>query len=289
VRKTYAYLVDCCQAQSKDDEAWQACEEGLRLFPEDVELRFMQAGLLQRRGRHQEAARLYRDLLRTNGDGYLSSRNRGITGSLARQNLALACGDANDLPAAEAEWRALIQEMPAYKPAWRGLADVLLRQQKFDDVSAVARQVNGERGLRGLGLLFEAQIAAARGERDAARERFARAVAEAPDDVDIRESQCRFLFEQGDPAEAEQALRELLHLSPENPSALHNLAAILLQRGECQAAIEAARESLRHRPDAPQTRSLLSAALIQAEKLLAAGVVTESWTNAGSERSPFPK
>src|SRR4029077_1448400 len=86
------------------------------------------------------------------------------------------------------------------------------------------------------------------GPRPTARERFAGAVAEAPQDVDMHESQCRFLFEQGEPAEAEQALRELLHLSPENPSALHNLAAILLQRGECHAAIQAAKESLRYRP-----------------------------------------
>jgi glycosyltransferase involved in cell wall biosynthesis len=48
VRKTYAYLVDCCRKLERIDEAWQVCHTALDLFPEDVEFPFPGGGIIAR-------------------------------------------------------------------------------------------------------------------------------------------------------------------------------------------------------------------------------------------------
>jgi len=141
LRKTYAYLVDCCQAQGQDDVAWQACREGLRLFAEDIELRFLQATLLHRQGKLAEAARVYQGLFADGSQDYLSSRNRGISGFVARQNLAVLYGDLGDWPHAEAQWRHIVHDMPGYRTAWQGLAETLLRQEKRAEAEQALRRL----------------------------------------------------------------------------------------------------------------------------------------------------
>ena len=71
LRKTYAFLVDCGQKRGRIDEAWQTCQEGLGLFPEDVELRFLAAGLLHQRGKLAEAAQVYKSLLEASSPAIL--------------------------------------------------------------------------------------------------------------------------------------------------------------------------------------------------------------------------
>src|SRR5262249_687858 len=267
LRKAYAYLVDCCQAQGKDQDAWQACEEGVRLFPEDTELRFMKAGLLHRRGRTQEATQVYASLLQANGKEYLSSCNRGITGFVARQNMAVAYADAGDLARAEEQWRLVVQEMPRYKPGWQGLADALLRQQKLQELPSIVKTLLAEATLRSLGVVLEARLSEAQGDCQGARSKFEQAVTEFANDPDVLESQCRFLFERGQPEEAERALRALLLLNPRNPSALHNLGTVLQRLGKLAEAIETLQQSLLYRPESSATALQLGYALLEAGRL----------------------
>ncbi len=130
LRKAYAYLVSCHDKLGQVEAAWGACEDGLRQFPEDAELRFWKGNLLFARRRLAEAARAYTELLDMPRAQHFKSVVEGITGHLARHNLALVYMDIGDLRAAEEQWRRIVQDRPGYRPGWEGLAEVLRRQGK---------------------------------------------------------------------------------------------------------------------------------------------------------------
>jgi 2-polyprenyl-3-methyl-5-hydroxy-6-metoxy-1,4-benzoquinol methylase len=89
------------------------------------------------------------------------------------------------------------------------------------------------------------------------------AVDNYPDHPEAREAWCRFLFEHGEPAEAEAALRDKLRRQPEDAAAHHNLGTLNLRLGRYPAAAECYRQSLRYRPHHPATCAQLGFALQQ--------------------------
>jgi tetratricopeptide (TPR) repeat protein len=70
-----------------------------------------------------------------------------------------------------------------------------------------------------------------------------------PEDAEARQARCRFLFECGDPEEAEQALREQVRREHEDATAYHNLGTVSFRLGRYEAAADRYRQSLRYRPD----------------------------------------
>jgi GT2 family glycosyltransferase/tetratricopeptide (TPR) repeat protein/2-polyprenyl-3-methyl-5-hydroxy-6-metoxy-1,4-benzoquinol methylase len=276
LRKAYALLVYCQARLGQREAAGATCEQGLRLFPEDEELRFRRGILLHEAGHLEESVRAYQGLLEgRRGERHFSSVDRAICGYKARQNLALVYADLGDLGAAEAEWRQVVAEVPQYRPGWRGLGDVLLRQGKADEAEGLAERLLGESRLRVEGLMLQGRAAAARGDFAGARKSFQEAVTLSPQDPEARQAQCRFLFEHGDPGEAAEALRELVRLEPGDPAALHNLGTACRRLGRHAEAADAYRQSLRLRPDAPGTLLHLGYALRDSGQAQEAGEAFE--------------
>jgi tetratricopeptide (TPR) repeat protein len=261
LRKAYAYVVSCHERLGQAEAAWQACQEGLRRFPLDDELRFRRGVLLHGRGRLEEAARAYLDLLGAREEPHFSSVVTGLAGHLARHNLALVYRDLGDLGREEEQWRRVVEERPGYRPGWRGLGDVLVRRGKAAEARAVAERLLGDGRLRGEGRVLLGALAATRGDYEAARGELERGAAECPEDPAPLEALCQLLFEHGAPADAEGALRELVRRVPGHASALHNLGTVCLRLRRPQAAVEAYRQSLQHRPDAVETHLHLGHAL----------------------------
>jgi GT2 family glycosyltransferase len=124
VRKAYAYLA-CCHLELGDwQRAWEACDRGLRIFPRDVELRFRRAGLLHARGRFEEAATAYLDVLQHQEEPHYTSVNAGIRGHLARHNLALVYQDLGNVLRAAQQWQTILAERPSYAPAHQALQEL---------------------------------------------------------------------------------------------------------------------------------------------------------------------
>jgi GT2 family glycosyltransferase/spore maturation protein CgeB/tetratricopeptide (TPR) repeat protein/protein-L-isoaspartate O-methyltransferase len=261
VRKTYAYLVDCCRKLDRIDEAWQVCQSALKLFAEDVELRFLAAGLLHDQKKFAEAAQVYLKLIGQDGEQHLSSRNLGLTGFVARQNLAAVYLDMSDLAAAEEQLRRVIGERPAYRPALESLGEAFIRQGKHVEARALAERLSADGILRPLGLLLQGREAQARGDLPMAHAAFVRGVVENPQDPEMHENLCRFLFEKGQSNEAEMAIRTLLQLQPANASALANLGLVLQRMHRHQEAALAFQESLRYRANHVSTLRQLAYAL----------------------------
>jgi tetratricopeptide (TPR) repeat protein len=276
LRKAYAYLVCCHDKLGQKDAAWQACLEGLGKFPLDDELRFRRGALLQGRGQLKEAAQAYLELLGTREEAHFGSVVDGIAGHLARHNLALVYRDLGDLAGEEQQWRLAVGEKPHYRPGWRGLGDVLVRRGDLDGALAVAEQLMGNGHLRGEGRLIRSAVSSARGDHRAAREELEQALAERPGDTDLLEALCRLLFERGDPAEAERALRELARRCPDNASAQHNLGLVCLRLRRPEEATQAFQEALRLRPDAAHTHLHLGQALKEAGRLAEACAAWEA-------------
>jgi tetratricopeptide (TPR) repeat protein len=273
LRKAYALLVSCHQQAGDPQAAWAACQEGLRRTPADPELRFRAAILLHEGGRLHEAARTYEGLLAAPPERHFSSIDQGITGYKARQNLAIVYQDLGDWRRATEQWRRVVADKPGYRVGWRGLVEALLRQGEHHEAEALLEQLSDGRSLRSEKWLLQGQVAAARGDLDAARSAFEQAVEHDGEDEAAWQTLCHFLFDHGRPEEAEQALKELLRRQPTDASAHHNLGTVYLRLGRPHAAIEAYRYSLRLRPHAAATAQLLEVALRQA------GLRSEAFAN----------
>src|SRR5262249_34852855 len=128
LRKAYALLVHSQRQLGRVEESWQSCQRALEQFPEDVELLFRKATLLQDRGQLREAITAYETVLSARSQRYFSSVVQGLQGYLTRHNLAIVFEELGDLRRAEEQWRLALEEMPRYRLAWRGLAEVLMRQ-----------------------------------------------------------------------------------------------------------------------------------------------------------------
>jgi O-antigen biosynthesis protein len=261
VRKAFAYVVSCHQSLDQHDRAMAACEEGIRRFPLDAELRFRRGILLHHQGKLREAIAAYHDVLDRREPPHFSSVVAGIQGHLARHNLALVYEEVGELTRAEEQWRLILAERSDYRPGWRWLGGLLLRQRNLDEATGMAVKLIGDERLRPEGLLLRGRIAATRGKMSAAREDWDLVVSAYPSDRDAVGEVSRLLFEQAGPAAARGALEALTRLVPEDASAHHNLGAAYLQADDPGRAVAACRESLRHRPNSPATLELLNLAL----------------------------
>jgi tetratricopeptide (TPR) repeat protein len=264
VRKTYALLVLCHQEAGQLREAWDACQEGLAKAGDDRELQFRKGSLLHALGRLPEAAQAYLDLLGAPRRRYFQSVVEGIDGYMARHNLALVYEDMGRLAEAEQQWRQVVGEKPAYKLGWKGLCNVLCRQDRCQEALTLAEEIRRKPGMRSLAAILKSQALVQLKRKDEARRELQLAIAEYPRDVELAEALCHLLFENQNPAEAEKALEQLIHLCPDHAAGYHNLGTVRLSRGKVQGAIEAYQKSLVLRPAASGTWVQLGHSLLAA-------------------------
>jgi GT2 family glycosyltransferase/predicted Zn-dependent protease/2-polyprenyl-3-methyl-5-hydroxy-6-metoxy-1,4-benzoquinol methylase len=266
VRKAYSFLVRGHQSLGQNDAAWQACLEGLRMFPLDDELRFRKATLLLERGFLNEAEQAFHHLLEVREEVHLGSVVDGIAGHLARHNLAAVYRAMNEPAKEEEQWRRILQEKPQHRAGWCFLGDCLLRQNKHDEAKALADRLLAN-GLASEGRMLQSTLAAARQDYQDARQQLEQGIADCPDDVDLWQALAHLLIERNDVSAAERALRELVRRAPTDASAHHNLGTIYLRLRRPNDAVEAFRQSLQFRPHAPHTHLNLGYALKEAGRL----------------------
>lgn len=257
VRKTFALLVNALGELGESNEAWEACQQGRSLFPDDLELLFREAMLHHDAGRLDEAALAYERILLANPERHFTSVDRGIASFKTRYNLGVVFRDAGQLGRAEAQWRQVLTEVPNYRPAWNALFDLLLGQRRLTSAELVMEQMAELQECRCDAMLHQAELLTIAGNLSRARGVIENALHAYPASLDALHLKCRFLFEHGSSEEAEESLVEVNRRTPDDAAVLHNLGVVQAQSGKNSQALESLRESLRLRPDSQPTQAQL--------------------------------
>ena len=252
LRKAYALLVASHRALNQVDKTWDVCQEGLKLFPHDPELRFHEAMCHQAAQRWSAAEKSYRAALANDDKEHFSSIDRGIVGFKARQNLAEIYAQQGAHARAEIEWRAITRSEPHYRDGWRGLAECLLVQRRGNEAIVMLNGLPVGIAARVTGLLIRATVADTHNMHQEARLHLAEAERCANEDADVLQALAQHLFFHGALDEAESAVKALLKVQPNDPSAWQNLGTIHFRAGNFARC-------RRHVHHAPQASSFPSA------------------------------
>lgn len=266
VRKAYALLVGSCMQANRIDEAWQACANGRALFPKDPELLFREGMIHHHLGRLHQAARAYLAALSNDDDRHFTSIDPDIVGNKARHNLARVYEDMEDYPKALQLWQQIVSEVPGYRLGWRGIGEIYLKQERWDEASSLAERLLHDPmlhspALRAEGALLAANISIAIGQPGQACQLLDEALAHHPADIDLLRSLSKVVFEQKAPDEALPVLKHLASADPKDASAHHNLGTIYLRLDRYDESIQAFEQSLRLRPKSTMTSLYLGHAL----------------------------
>ncbi len=228
-RKVHVLLAQCHRRLNQPEEALHVCQAGRKQFPADPELLFVESELRTERGEHAEAEKCLRDLLQSQDAEYFTALDAGLRGYKGRHNLALSLSRQGKHQEAETQWQQVLQECPAFAPAWLALGEMYLTQKRGKDLDQAVTRLAA---LPGDGPI-QADLLRARAyveERkwEPARRMVKRAISRAPGALMPRVLLCQTLLREGkDWAAAERALRDVLALEPEHLEARHDLELLL--------------------------------------------------------------
>jgi glycosyltransferase involved in cell wall biosynthesis len=229
VRKLYALLSQSHRYLGEKELALAAALKGREFYPNDVELLFHEG--LSRRELHDNAGAEagWLKLLESRTSEHFASVDAGIAGYKARHNLAVLYQETGRHAEAEKQWRLALAEQPTFLPAKVGLGDVMIAQERWTELQSLARDVEGMDRVAAVSLRVRAYLA--RKEFAEARQVCEQAIVAEPRAIAPRRFLSHALLQEGrDWAAAEQALRAVLDLDPNDVEARNNLAVLLQQK-----------------------------------------------------------
>jgi tetratricopeptide (TPR) repeat protein/glycosyltransferase involved in cell wall biosynthesis len=246
-RKLYALLTQGHLELGQPREALAVCRAGKARCPDDAELLFMEGALLRELNEPAGAEACLRRLLEAGPATYFASLDTGLFGFKTRHQLALLYRGQGRWAEAEAEWQAAAADLPAFVPAWQGLAEIYLAQRRWDDLDQVTCRLGATAPPEAV--LLQARAHLLRGEAVAARALLEPAVAEAPQALRPRVLLAQVLLHEGtDPGATEQTLRAVVHLEPRQAEAWRDLALLLWRQGRRAEALAACQQGRVHCP-----------------------------------------
>jgi len=249
VRKAYALLVSALRQSHEPETAQKRCQDALTRFPQDLELNFLHALLLQETGELRQAAAVYDMLLKPQSSRHFSSLDAGLSSYKARQNLAVIWEELEEWDRALEQWEVIVRKWPLYRGGWRGLGEFLLRRGRLLELNSLLEVFPAENtALQVERQLLIAQQLILAGDVDEALSACDAAQKLEPDRLEALQRKCRILFEYGSPDAACAALQELTRRCPADPAAWHNLGALWLSQGAYQTAWDCLEVSHKLRP-----------------------------------------
>jgi tetratricopeptide (TPR) repeat protein len=246
-------------------DAFTVVEAGLLHYPQDTELHFRRGIVLHHLERREEAIEAYRAALKRDDTRHFASVDPGIAGFKARHNMAVIYTELKQHDRAELQWRLALEEVPTYRPAWRGLCESLIVQKKFVTCDGELERWKSASGNQSVHASWQAEQCLLRFELVKAQEKYELAnrlldemLAHRSDDPSVLRAASQFQFEKQDFTAAESSLTALTNLVPDDGAAWHNLGSVYAQQGHFNAAIRAFQVSLAVRPHCKVTLNQLS-------------------------------
>ncbi len=251
LRKLYHLLALTYRHLGRRDEALETCREGLKHFALDAELLCEEGLLLRDRGDLRGAERSWLALLGARRGQYFASEEVGLRGFRTRQLAAEIYRAQERWVEAEVQWRAALAERPDFEPAWLGLGELYVRQERWSDLEYLLEKLEAEGVASPKVGWLRARGQVQRREWALARRTLAGVVAQDREAVGPRVLLSQVLLQEGrDWAAAERALRDVLALDPNHAETRHNLEVLLRRLGRSAAApVGAGPEKARPRPD----------------------------------------
>ncbi len=226
VRKLYALICQCRRQLGQKDQALTACREGRTHYPEDAELLFLEGLVLRELGRRNEAEAALLRLLAGSEKPHFASVDIALRGYKARQNLAVLYQEEGRTTEAEAQWRAVVQERSDFLPAWLGLAELYLAEQRWPELEEVLGHLSSVEAA-----VLRARRCLASKDYQPAQQLLEEAIAREPRMLWPRVVLTHVLLQSGQWEPAEKALCDVLALDPDHAEAQRNLAILRQQRG----------------------------------------------------------
>jgi glycosyltransferase involved in cell wall biosynthesis len=232
LNKLYFLLAKAYCALGQKPQAVQACRQGRALFPDDMELLYQEGMLLFEAGELPAAEACLARLLQIPETGLFGAVDPELRGWKVRQALAAIYHDQRRLGEAEMQWRAVIQERPDHTSAWLGLADLLIAQNRWDEVTRIIRELETDphrnmdaRLLQGLSYLAQRDFNTSLQILEDTCTKYPQAVMPRVLLAEVQVQAGR------DMVAIEAALHRVLELAPHHPQTRARLEAIEQQRG----------------------------------------------------------
>lgn len=228
--KLYALLVRTHRDLGHVQEALAVCRAGRAREPADIELLFLEATMLRSQGDLAGAEARYRQLLESRAARSLSAVDLSLCGHKARHNLAGILRQQGRIAEAEVQWRSALTEQPDYGPACLSLGELYASQGRAADLESLAEHAARIPSLVVETAVLRALVWMMRRDFVTARQVLHEAIGRFPQALNLREALAQALLHEGrDWAAAEQALRDILAISPNHPQAQRDLAALQQQ------------------------------------------------------------
>jgi tetratricopeptide (TPR) repeat protein len=236
-------LVDFVATERSREQGEKLLRESIAREPDNYELRFGLAALLQRAGAITEASLVYQDIIKRN--------KLGARGLAARDRMA-ALEIGQNHPEQAGQWIAqVLKENPRDNDALIMRAELALRRQDatnaISDLRAVLR--NQPRSVVLQRSLAKAYLQ--KGQPALAEEALRAALDVGPDDAGTRTELAQLLLQGGRAEQAVTVLQEGLHRTPQSQPLRVALIGTYLQKPDYRAARSAAEELKVAQPQSP--------------------------------------
>jgi cytochrome P450 len=208
-------------------EALATLQTALARFPDEPDLLFLNGILLAETGNLADAEACLARLLQSPAGRDMAQSQSTSRTCVARHCLAGIYCAGERLAEAEAEWRSILAEWPSFGPAWRGLGELYIGQERWDDFARLVTRLNEEPALQLDSKVLRAEGHLGRAQYAAARQLLSAVIEAAPQALWPREVLSRTLFREGsDCVAAENAARDVLALAPTHAEAKQTLVTL---------------------------------------------------------------
>jgi tetratricopeptide (TPR) repeat protein len=221
--KAHALLTQSYMQIGNSSMALAACQAGRRFVPNDPELLAQEGILLRSAGDLAGAEACLTRLI-----GPEAAALPPDQACWVRHNLAQLYRQTDRGVQAVEQWHAALALQPTFALGWLELGELYISMKRWDDLDQVVAELQRDAGQIENATVLRARGMMMRSKYTAAREILEEAIRRSPQSLRPRQALSHvLLFENKDPAAAEQALREVLRLDPNNAEAKQNLAVLL--------------------------------------------------------------
>lgn len=231
VRKMYALIAQCHRQLKQSAEALEACRQGQQVYPEDIELLYLEGMIRKELSDRAGAIACLRQLLNSTGGDHFASIDAGLQSYKTHHNLAVLYKEEGERNEAERHWQLALESNPDFLPAWLGLAENYLSTQSWQGLAKVIQSLDRLAPLEAA--VLRAREYLARKDFAAARAILEPTIAQHPHMVYPLVIYSHVLLQEGsDLAAAEKILRDILAIAPNHEESRHNLTLLLQQRAQ---------------------------------------------------------